>query len=61
MIQTPLDPRVSVFGSVEEEVAYNAWLSDHLAQRADDARSAIPHDEVGANLSALLERLKKVA
>ncbi|GHU35606.1 hypothetical protein AGMMS50256_31040 [Betaproteobacteria bacterium] len=55
-----LDPRVSLFGSAEEEAAYNNWLSAKLDKRAADPQpSGIPHDCVGANLAALLEQLKK--
>ncbi len=54
-----LDSRVSVFGSVAEESAYNTWLSAELDKRAEDKRPAIPHDQVGANLAALLNQLQK--
>ncbi|GHU20904.1 hypothetical protein FACS189475_10120 [Betaproteobacteria bacterium] len=54
-----LDPRVSLFGSAEEEAAYNNWLSVKLDKRAADPQPGIPHDRVGANLAALLEQLKK--
>ena len=61
-MDTPtLDPRVSVFGSVAEESAYNAWLSAELDKRAADVQPGIPHDQVGANLAALLTQLKKKA
>jgi hypothetical protein len=56
-----LDPRVSVFGSVAEESAYNAWLSAELDKRAADKRPGIPHDQVGANLAELLSQLQKKA
>jgi hypothetical protein len=61
MDTTTLDPRVSVFGSAEEESAYNAWLSAELDKRAADKRPGIPHDQVGANLAALLSQLQKKA
>ena len=54
-----LDSRVSVFGSVAEESAYNTWLSDELNKRAEDKRPGIPHDQVGVNLAALLNQLQK--
>ena len=57
----PLDPRVSVFSSVAEESAYNAWVSAELDKRAADTRPGIPHDQVGANLAALLSRLQPKA
>lgn len=56
-----LDPRVSVFASVAEESAYTAWLSAELDKRAADIRPGIPHDQVGANLAALLSQLQKKA
>ena len=61
MMETTIDPRVSVFGSVAEESAYNAWLSAELDKRAADKRPSIPHDQVGANLAALLNQLQKKA
>ena len=61
METTALDPRVSVFGSAAEEAAYNVWLSAELEKRAQDTRPGIPHDEVGANLAALLNQLQKKA
>ena len=61
MNTSTLDPRVSVFGSVEEESAYNVWLSAELDKRAADKRAGIPHDQVGANLAAFLNQLQKKA
>ncbi len=61
MVTNTLDPRVSVFGSEAEESAYNAWLSAELDKRAADQRPGIPHDQVGANLAALLNQLQKKA
>ncbi|MDR0439797.1 MAG: stability determinant [Candidatus Accumulibacter sp.] len=56
---TPLDPRVSVFESAEDEAAYAAWLSSELDERAADGREPIPHDQVGANLAARLKQLER--
>ncbi len=61
MDTTPLDPRVSVFATVAEETAYNAWLSAELDKRAADTRPGSPHDQVGANLAALLSQLQPKA
>jgi hypothetical protein len=61
MDTSTLDPRVSVFGSVAEESAYNAWLSAELDKRAADKRPGVPHDQVGANLAELLSQLRKKA
>jgi hypothetical protein len=36
-------------------------LSAELDKRAQDTRPGIPHDQVGANLAALLSQLQKKA
>ncbi len=56
-----IDSRVSVFASTDEELAYNAWLSDDLDKRAKDPRPLVTHEQVGLNLNKLLEQLKKKA
>ena len=58
---TTLDPRVSIFSSLAEEAAYNAWLSSELDKRAADERPGILHDQVGANLATFLNQLQKKA
>jgi len=55
------DARVSVFANAAEESAYDAWLSAELDKRAADKQTGIPHDQVGANLAALLSQLQKKA
>ena len=56
-----LDPKVSVFTTTDEELAYNAWLSEELEQRASDKRPPLSHAQVGANLDKLLDQLKMKA
>lgn len=59
MTTTPSDTSLFLFGSAEDETAYNNYLSNKLDERTTNLQPAIPHDKVGANLSALLEQLKK--
>jgi hypothetical protein len=54
-------PLVSEFGSAEEEAAYNEWFRKKVEASIADPRPSIPHDEVVAEIDALLEakRAKK--
>lgn len=56
-------PLISEFGSAEEEAAYNEWLKKKVAESLADPRPSIPHDEVVAEIDALLEakRAKQTA
>ena len=38
-----LDPKFSVFTTANEELAYNAWFSEELEQRASDKRPLFSH------------------
>jgi hypothetical protein len=56
-------PLVSEFGSAEEEAAYLEWLKRKVEESLADPRPSIPHDEVMAEIDALLEakRARKAA
>ena len=55
MITAVLDPRISEFETVEQETEYTAWLKAKVAASLADTRPAIPHDEVMAELDALID------
>jgi hypothetical protein len=50
-----LDPRISEFETIEQEASYTAWLKAKVAASLADTRPAIPHDEVMAELDALID------
>jgi hypothetical protein len=51
-------PPLSEFGSAEEEAAYNEWFRKKIEASLADPRPSIPHDEVMAEIDALLEAKK---
>ncbi|ECU9162047.1 TPA: antitoxin [Salmonella enterica] len=52
-----LSPIVSEFETVEQEASYNEWLRAKVAASLADPRPAIPHDEVMAEIDALIEQI----
>jgi len=52
-------PLISEFGSAEEEAAYNEWFRNKVEASLADPRPSIPHDEVMAEIDALLDAKKK--
>ncbi len=54
---TVLSPIVSEFETVEQEASYNEWLRAKVAASLADPRPAIPHDEVMAEIDALIEQI----
>lgn len=51
-------PLISEFGSAEEEAAYEAWLKAKVEASIADPRPSIPHDQVVAEIDALLAAKK---
>ena len=49
------DPIVSEFDSPEEEAAYEKWLREKVAASLADPRPPVAHDQVMAELEAILE------
>ena len=49
-----LDPLISEFASTEEAEAYDAWFRAKVQASLDDMRPGIPHDEVMAEMDALI-------
>jgi len=54
-MSTVLSPIVSEFETAEQEASYTAWLQAKVAASLADPRPAIPHDEVMAEMDALIE------
>lgn len=54
---TAFSPIVSEFETVEQEASYNEWLRAKVAASLADPRPAIPHDEVMAEIDALIEQI----
>jgi hypothetical protein len=52
-------PIVSEFASPEEAAAYENWLREKVARSLADPRPSVPHDEVMAEMRAIVERKGK--
>jgi hypothetical protein len=51
-------PLISEFASAEEEAAYNEWFRKKVEASLADARPLVPHDEVMAEMRAVIEAAK---
>ncbi|MDF3917843.1 stability determinant [Salinicola salarius] len=58
-MSTALDPRISEFETQEQADSYDRWFRDRVQRSLDDSRSSIPHDDVIAEMRALLESKKR--
>ena len=56
-MSTALSPLVSELETIEQEASYTAWLRAKVAASLADPRPAIPHDEVMAEMDALIDRI----
>lgn len=54
---TALSPLVSEFETIEQEASYTEWLRAKVAASLADPRPAIPHDEVMAEMDALIDQI----
>lgn len=50
-----LDPIVSEFATTEEAEAYDVWFRKKVREALDDPRPGIPHDQVMAEMQAILQ------
>ena len=55
---TKLTPIESEFATTEEAEAYEAWLSSEIEASLADPRPSIPHDQVMAELRAIIAAKK---
>lgn len=56
-MSTALSPLVSEFETIEQEASYTAWLQAKVAASLADPRPAIPHDDVMAEMDALIDQI----
>jgi len=56
MVETAFADEVD---SAAQEAAYTEWLRAKVQEAIDDPSPPIPHEEVMANMFALVEHLKK--
>lgn len=50
-----LSPIESEFASTEEAEAYDAWFRAKVREALDDPRPGIPHDQVMAEMQAIID------
>jgi hypothetical protein len=55
----PLSPIVSEFETEEQAASYDLWFRAKVQASIDDPRPSIPHDEVMAEMRALIELKRK--
>lgn len=48
-------PIVSEFETPEQAAAYEEWLAEKVAASLADTRSPVPHDEVMAEMRAIIQ------
>ncbi|ARB29653.1 antitoxin [Pseudomonas tolaasii] len=58
-MSTPLSPIVSEFETQEQADSYDRWFRAKVQASIDDPRPSIPHDQVMAEMRALLEARRK--
>lgn len=56
-MNTALSPLVSEFETIEQENSYTEWLRTKVAASLADPCPAVPHDEVMAEMEALIDRI----
>jgi hypothetical protein len=52
-------PIVSEFASDEEQAAYEKWLAAKVAASLGDGGAPVPHDQVMAEVRAIIEKAGK--
>ena len=50
-----LSPLISEFETSEQEAKYTAWLQEKVLVSLADTQDVIPHDEVMAEMDAIIE------
>ncbi len=53
-MSTVLSPLVSEFETEEQETSYTTWLKAKIQASLNDPRPNIPHDEVMAEMDAII-------
>ncbi|MDZ7786006.1 MAG: hypothetical protein U5L95_02685 [Candidatus Saccharibacteria bacterium] len=57
-MSTPLDPIVSEFATQEQADSYDRWFRERVQASLADPRPGIPHDEVMAEMDALINDIE---
>jgi len=57
-MSTPLDPIVSEFETQEQADSYDRWFRERVQRSLDDPRPGTPHDEVMAEMDALINDIE---
>lgn len=55
-VPSPTEPE---FATAEEAAAYDEWLRTQVQEAVEDARPSIPHDQVMAEMRAIIALKKK--
>ena len=55
----PLSPIESEFASTEEAEAYDVWFRAKVERSLADTRPPIPHEQVMAEMKALIDSYRK--
>jgi len=56
---TTLDPLIHEFNTAEEAESYDRWFRAKVQEALDDPGPGIPHDEVMAQIEAMLEAKRR--
>ena len=56
-----LSPIESEFATAEEATAYDRWFRIQVQEAIDDPRPSIPHDQVMAEMRAIIAKKRKNA
>lgn len=56
---TPLSPIVSEFETEEQAASYDRWFREQVAESLADSRPTIPHDEVMADMEAIIQEAER--
>lgn len=58
-MNTVRPPSESEFATAEDAAAYDRWFREQVQEAIDDPRPAIPHDQVMAEMRALIASKRK--
>ncbi len=58
-MSTQLDPIISPFETQEQADSYDKWFRERIQRSLDDQRPSIPHDDVMADIRALIKSKKQ--
>ena len=59
MTDKKLDPRVSEFETEEQAASYDRWFRAKVEAALKDDRPRIPHDQVMAEMGAIIQKAER--